>query len=152
MMTRLTFAVATCFAPEILLMDEWIMAGDAAFLTKASTVFSHLSQKRACGLGVPQPRDMPSVLQPRDLVDQGQIKAAGPIEEILNDYTRRLGTTGTNFPTRFNVSLARAYKDTARSRSKRRASSASGAAPLFPAEAASRRDITPVVAEKPTDG
>ena len=35
MMTRLTFAVATCFAPEILLMDEWIMAGDAAFLAKA---------------------------------------------------------------------------------------------------------------------
>ncbi|WP_027521951.1 ABC transporter ATP-binding protein [Bradyrhizobium sp. Ec3.3] len=35
MMTRLTFAVATCFSPEILLMDEWIMAGDAAFLAKA---------------------------------------------------------------------------------------------------------------------
>src|SRR5260370_41455478 len=35
MMTRLTFAVATCFAPEILLMDEWIVAGDASFLTKA---------------------------------------------------------------------------------------------------------------------
>jgi len=35
MMTRLTFAVATCFAPEILLMDEWIMAGDAGFLAKA---------------------------------------------------------------------------------------------------------------------
>lgn len=29
MLTRLTFAVATCFAPEILLMDEWILAGDA---------------------------------------------------------------------------------------------------------------------------
>ena len=35
MMTRLTFAVATCFSPEILLMDEWIVAGDAAFLAKA---------------------------------------------------------------------------------------------------------------------
>src|SRR5450432_2212783 len=35
MMTRLTFAVATCFSPEILLMDEWIMAGDARFLEKA---------------------------------------------------------------------------------------------------------------------
>ena len=35
MMTRLTFAVATCFSPEILLMDEWILAGDAGFLTKA---------------------------------------------------------------------------------------------------------------------
>ena len=35
MMTRLTFAVATCFAPEILLMDEWIVAGDSSFLAKA---------------------------------------------------------------------------------------------------------------------
>ena len=35
MMTRLTFAVATCFSPEILLMDEWILAGDAGFLAKA---------------------------------------------------------------------------------------------------------------------
>ena len=35
MMTRLTFAVATCFSPEILLMDEWIMAGDAGFMAKA---------------------------------------------------------------------------------------------------------------------
>src|SRR3954466_13718829 len=35
MMTRLTFAVATCFAPEVVLMDEWIVAGDASFLTRA---------------------------------------------------------------------------------------------------------------------
>src|SRR6202011_1090291 len=35
MMTRLTFAVATCFAPEILLMDEWIVAGDAHFISRA---------------------------------------------------------------------------------------------------------------------
>jgi len=35
MMLRLTFAVATCFEPEILLMDEWILAGDAHFMDKA---------------------------------------------------------------------------------------------------------------------
>jgi ABC-2 type transport system ATP-binding protein/lipopolysaccharide transport system ATP-binding protein len=35
MMTRLTFAVATWFSPEILLMAEWILAGDAGFLAKA---------------------------------------------------------------------------------------------------------------------
>jgi ABC-2 type transport system ATP-binding protein/lipopolysaccharide transport system ATP-binding protein len=29
MMLRLAFAVATCFEPEVLLMDEWILAGDA---------------------------------------------------------------------------------------------------------------------------
>src|SRR3954453_10147293 len=31
MMTRLTFAVATCFAPEILLRDEWMREGGGRF-------------------------------------------------------------------------------------------------------------------------
>ncbi len=31
----LCFAVATAFSPEILLMDEWLAAGDASFLAKA---------------------------------------------------------------------------------------------------------------------
>jgi len=35
MTLRLTFAIATCFKPEILLMDEWIVAGDAYFMEKA---------------------------------------------------------------------------------------------------------------------
>src|SRR6266702_914127 len=35
MILRLSFAVATCFEPEILLMDEWILAGDAHFMDKA---------------------------------------------------------------------------------------------------------------------
>ena len=35
MMLRLTFAIKTAMAPQILLMDEWIMAGDANFVSKA---------------------------------------------------------------------------------------------------------------------
>jgi ABC-type arginine transport system ATPase subunit len=35
MILRLSFAVATCFEPEILPMDESILAGDAHFLSKA---------------------------------------------------------------------------------------------------------------------
>lgn len=35
MMARLTFAVATSTGAEVLLMDEWISAGDAAFQEKA---------------------------------------------------------------------------------------------------------------------
>jgi lipopolysaccharide transport system ATP-binding protein len=35
MVIRLAFAMATAVHPEILLMDEWILAGDAAFLEKA---------------------------------------------------------------------------------------------------------------------
>lgn len=35
MTIRLAFAMATAFPPEILLMDEWILAGDAVFMEKA---------------------------------------------------------------------------------------------------------------------
>lgn len=35
MLLRLSFAVATCANPEILVMDEWVLAGDAHFLGKA---------------------------------------------------------------------------------------------------------------------
>jgi ABC-2 type transport system ATP-binding protein/lipopolysaccharide transport system ATP-binding protein len=36
MQARLTFAMATCVAPEILLLDEGISSGDASFLGKAN--------------------------------------------------------------------------------------------------------------------
>jgi ABC-2 type transport system ATP-binding protein/lipopolysaccharide transport system ATP-binding protein len=35
MMVRLAFAVSTCIRPEILILDEWLAAGDAQFLAKA---------------------------------------------------------------------------------------------------------------------
>jgi len=35
MTVRLSFAMATAMAPEVLLMDEWISAGDAEFMAKA---------------------------------------------------------------------------------------------------------------------
>jgi ABC-type polysaccharide/polyol phosphate transport system ATPase subunit len=36
MLLRLAFAIATHGSPEILLMDEWILAGDEAFRAKAT--------------------------------------------------------------------------------------------------------------------
>jgi ABC-type polysaccharide/polyol phosphate transport system ATPase subunit len=92
MMTRLTFAVSTCFAPEILLMDEWIMAGDAAFLTKAQhrieaffektsivVLASHNSAicRRWCNKAV--------------WMDRGEVRAQGDVEEILAAYAQGVG-------------------------------------------------------------
>jgi ABC-type polysaccharide/polyol phosphate transport system ATPase subunit len=91
MMTRLTFAVATCFAPEILLMDEWIMAGDAAFLAKAQrrveaffdktsimVLASHNNEicRRWCNKAV--------------WIDRGEVRAQGEVEIILDAYTTEL--------------------------------------------------------------
>ena len=36
MIVRLGFALATAIRPEVLLMDEWFLAGDAAFMDKAT--------------------------------------------------------------------------------------------------------------------
>ncbi|WLA68025.1 ABC transporter ATP-binding protein [Bradyrhizobium diazoefficiens] len=89
MMTRLTFAVATCFAPEILLMDEWIVAGDANFLAKAQqriegfigkagilVLASHSDEicRRWCNKAV--------------WMEQGQVRMTGDIDTVLNEYNR----------------------------------------------------------------
>ncbi|MGV3492116.1 MAG: ABC transporter ATP-binding protein [Devosia sp.] len=42
---RLAFSIATTLEPEILLMDEWIGAGDAAFQAKAKTRMNELAAK-----------------------------------------------------------------------------------------------------------
>ena len=45
MSTRLAFSTATSFEPEILLMDEWIGAGDKEFQTKARKRMAELAEK-----------------------------------------------------------------------------------------------------------
>jgi ABC-2 type transport system ATP-binding protein/lipopolysaccharide transport system ATP-binding protein len=87
MMTRLTFAVATCFSPEILLMDEWILAGDAGFLAKAQhrveafveqagilVLASHSTEicRRWCNKGV--------------WMERGEVKMAADISAVLDSY------------------------------------------------------------------
>ncbi|UYO53120.1 ABC transporter ATP-binding protein [Rhodopseudomonas palustris] len=88
MMTRLTFAIATCFAPEILLMDEWIMAGDAAFITKAKQrVESFVAQANILVLASHSLETCRKFCNKGIWLDQGQIRALGPIEEVLDVYT-----------------------------------------------------------------
>jgi ABC-2 type transport system ATP-binding protein/lipopolysaccharide transport system ATP-binding protein len=89
MMTRLTFAVATCFAPEILLMDEWILAGDAGFLAKAQrrteafvekagilVLASHNSElcRQWCNKAV--------------WMERGEVKLYGDIGSVFEEYNR----------------------------------------------------------------
>ena len=44
-LVRLAFAIATTFEPEILLMDEWIGAGDPAFQEKARGRMATLTEQ-----------------------------------------------------------------------------------------------------------
>jgi ABC-type polysaccharide/polyol phosphate transport system ATPase subunit len=45
MRLRLSFSVATCKAPEIMLLDEWIGAGDADFAKQAEARMRHLVEE-----------------------------------------------------------------------------------------------------------
>jgi ABC-type polysaccharide/polyol phosphate transport system ATPase subunit len=89
MAVRLAFAVCTSIEPEIMLMDEWIGAGDAAFLEKAKNrlddfigragilvVASHSTAllEANCNKGV--------------LMHAGRIEAFGPIGDILRTYEK----------------------------------------------------------------
>lgn len=87
MRLRLAFAVCTCINPEILLMDEWIGVGDAAFVKKAErrleefvgragilVLASHNAAllERVCTTGI--------------LLEAGRVQAFGPIGEVLRDF------------------------------------------------------------------
>ena len=88
MMIRLGFAVSTCVPPEILVMDEWLSAGDASFLDKAQrrmetfvgsssilVLASHSTDllRKWCNRGI--------------LLQHGRIVAQGDINEVIDAYT-----------------------------------------------------------------
>jgi len=92
MMTRLTFAVATCFSPEILLMDEWIMAGDANFLAKAQhRVQSFVERANILVLASHSLEICRKWCSKAVWMERGEIKMQGDIETVLAAYSEEVG-------------------------------------------------------------
>jgi ABC-type polysaccharide/polyol phosphate transport system ATPase subunit len=89
MMLRLGFAVATCFEPEILLMDEWILAGDAHFLAKAQLRIQGFVERASLLVLASHNLDLCRRWCTKALwLEQGQVRALGPVEEVLAAYSR----------------------------------------------------------------
>jgi len=87
MMTRLVFAVATCFAPEILLMDEWIVAGDAVFISKAQRRIESFVQNASIMVVASHSLTLCRQFCNKAMwMEGGQIRAFGPVDEILDAY------------------------------------------------------------------
>lgn len=87
MIVRLGFALATAIKPQILLMDEWILAGDASFLDKARHRLE--TMVRGAEILVLSSHSADIILQWCNRViwmDGGQIKADGTPEEVLAAY------------------------------------------------------------------
>ena len=87
MMTRLTFAVATCFAPEILLMDEWIVAGDSSFLAKAQKRIESFVEQASILILASHSEEICRLWCNKAIwMDKGEVKFFGPLNEVMSAY------------------------------------------------------------------
>jgi ABC-type polysaccharide/polyol phosphate transport system ATPase subunit len=76
-----------CFAPEILLMDEWILAGDAGFLAKAEQrLKSFVENASVLVLASHNEQICRTWCEKAVWLDGGRVRAAGQIDEILSAY------------------------------------------------------------------
>jgi ABC-type polysaccharide/polyol phosphate transport system ATPase subunit len=88
MYMRLAFAIATEVDPEILLIDESLGAGDAAFVDKAKARIRGLMNRSKVVIIVSHDLLSLSQLCSRGLwMDQGRIRADGPIDDVIDRYS-----------------------------------------------------------------
>ena len=87
MVVRLGFALATAVRSQVLLMDEWFLAGDAAFMEKARVRLEDLV--RGAEILVLSSHSVPVILDWSTRViwlDQGRVVADGDPREVLDRY------------------------------------------------------------------
>lgn len=87
MIIRLGFALATAIKPQILLMDEWILAGDASFMDKARHRLETMVQ--GADILVLSSHNADIILRWCNRViwmDTGRVRADGTPAEILAAY------------------------------------------------------------------
>ncbi|MGE0419963.1 MAG: ABC transporter ATP-binding protein [Acetobacteraceae bacterium] len=87
MVVRLGFALATAIRPQILLMDEWFLAGDASFLERARVRLEEMVRGADILVLSSHQSDIVRAWCTRVLwLDQGQVVADGPAGEVLDRY------------------------------------------------------------------
>jgi lipopolysaccharide transport system ATP-binding protein len=87
MIVRLGFALATAIKPQILLMDEWFLAGDAAFLEKARHRLEEMVRGADILVLSSHQADIVGNWCSRVLwLDQGKVVADGPADEVLKKF------------------------------------------------------------------
>jgi ABC-2 type transport system ATP-binding protein len=87
MMLRLAFAISTAVTPEILVLDEMIGAGDAAFLARADARLKDFLSRT--GILILASHGMPMLRQWCNkgmLLEHGKLVAYGPLEEVIARY------------------------------------------------------------------
>jgi lipopolysaccharide transport system ATP-binding protein len=87
MIVRLGFALATAIRPQVLLMDEWFLAGDANFMERARVRLEDMV--RGAEILVLSSHNTAVLMQWCTEViwmEQGRIRARGPAAEVLGQY------------------------------------------------------------------
>jgi lipopolysaccharide transport system ATP-binding protein len=92
MYVRLAFAVAAHLEPEILLVDEVLAVGDAAFQRKCLGKMGQVARQGRTVVVVSHNMAMVQNLCGRTvLIDQGTVKAVGPTRQVVEIYLREVG-------------------------------------------------------------
>jgi lipopolysaccharide transport system ATP-binding protein len=87
MVVRLGFALATAIKPQILLMDEWFLAGDASFMEKAKARLEEMVRGADILVLSTHQTDIIRTWCTRVLwLDQGIVRSDGPAEDVLQQY------------------------------------------------------------------
>ena len=89
MTARLGFSVATAWVPDILILDEILSVGDAAFVQKCSNRMKEFRESGATILLVSHSIDMVAELcQRAALLNHGKLRAIGDAEEVSEEYRK----------------------------------------------------------------
>jgi|SRR4051812_21083401 lipopolysaccharide transport system ATP-binding protein len=84
MQVRLSFAIATVMEPEVLLMDEWFLAGDADFQQRAREKLTRLVEHADILVLATHDMDVVREWCTRAIrLEAGRIVADGPVEKVL---------------------------------------------------------------------
>jgi lipopolysaccharide transport system ATP-binding protein len=87
MTVRLAFSIATAVEPEILVMDEWLSAGDARFVNKALEKMKHLVMKSSILLLASHSETILLEWCNRLIwIEGGEIIEDGSTEKVLTSY------------------------------------------------------------------
>lgn len=89
MRTRLAFSVATSWAPDILLLDEWLSTGDELFVDRAQVRLNHFVSKARALVVASQSRELLTSLCTKVLVvHQGRVAAYGKPKDVWRAYPK----------------------------------------------------------------
>ncbi|MDB6170445.1 MAG: transporter ATP-binding protein [Verrucomicrobia bacterium] len=115
MYVRLAFSVAAHLEPEILIVDEVLAVGDAAFQKKCLGRMDAISRSGRTVLFVSHNLEaLRSICQTGLLLEAGRVAAAGSIQDVVARYHRPQSELAADFPAGAKPSITRVEVDRAR--------------------------------------